>query len=383
MSERNGNKNGFLKIGALFFLAGIVLFVIGFSMLGLDFVKLDGTKYSEVDKSVDVTGLTGLEVDFGYSDLIVVPSEDSTNLTVKGFIASDSTLDITTENNKLKVKLETNYKWWIPVIFNSGSKRTLTVSVPKGVFEWFDLLVDSGDITVGSGDDIVGGFENLSNLKTVAYSGRINITDIKAKTIDADSKSGSLFLGQIVSETIKADCLSGKITMTDVTASKQMNVSLSSGSTTLTNISVGEAAGKTGVLTVKNLSGAIRINNSIIHGTMTINNSSGSTTLNEVKTESLSITSQSGTVTLTNIKCVTAKGKNSSGDFRLTRLDAEEIDLYCASGGIKGSIVGQLSDYRISTQVSSGSSNLNSTTSGDRSMILKVSSGTIRIDFVQ
>ena len=87
-----------------------------------------------------------------------------------------------------------------------------------------------------------------------------------------------------------------------------------------------------------------------------------------------------------NLVKVSAEGNisahNSSGGIKLEDLKAGgDINLSNTSGSIKGSILGKQSDYKIRSEVTSGSSNLSNSDTGSRELNAKVTSGSIKIEF--
>ncbi|MDD6035626.1 MAG: DUF4097 family beta strand repeat-containing protein [Lachnospiraceae bacterium] len=171
---------------------------------------------------------------------------------------------------------------------------------------------------------------------------------------------------------------SGSINISDA-KSKEMYVYNTSGSIRLTNASVAgdvQVSGTSGGIKVEkmtcgnclveNTSGSIKLNDVTADGNVTTENSSGSITLNDVAAD--------GNVTT----------KNSSGSVRFENLSATgDIRMSNTSGSIKGSIVGDESDYSITAINTSGSCNLNNSTSGSKLLHIENHSGSIKVKFTK
>lgn len=349
MNEKTKISNIALKIGLILLCVAVVIFLTGFAMMEFDTSKLNNINLIEVDEQAEVNGLTKLEIDFDESNIAIVSSNDDF-ATIKGFRDERAELIITTEGDTLKISLQLDIKWYIYIgFFNFSNERLITISLPKNIFEVFNIVNMSGDIDIS-------GF-NLKTLKIDDKSGRVSAVNISAATIDINCTSGKITLQNILSDKMDLHCTSGN---TNVTSTKI-----------------------TGNLNAQSLSGKVYIYDTIIGGTLTASCTSG-----RVEVESAEIAGEvnlrntSGKTYITNVKCSKLTAKSTSGGVRLSKLDAEDINIECNSGSVTGTIIGQVSDYRISSSVNSGGSNLPSTTTGTRSLIVKVTSGSISISFV-
>lgn len=119
-------------------------------------------------------------------------------------------------------------------------------------------------------------------------------------------------------------------------------------------------------------------------GILEVENTSGSITISDIRSKELTARNTSGSIELKN---VTADGnvtaKNVSGSIRFDRLSAtKDITMTNVSGSIKGSIAGSERDYRITAINTSGSCNLNNSTSGSKALYVKNTSGSIKIEFI-
>ena len=142
-----------------------------------------------------------------------------------------------------------------------------------------------------------------------------------------------------------------------------------------------DVAGST--VNVENTSGGIELDN-VKGEAISVKNSSGGIRLNDVESDTdVNVSNSSGSISLAS---VTAGGNvdagNSSGGIKLEDLKAGgNINLRNTSGSIRGTIVGNKSDYKIRSEVTSGSSNLDDSDSGNRELNAKVTSGSIKIEF--
>lgn len=118
--------------------------------------------------------------------------------------------------------------------------------------------------------------------------------------------------------------------------------------------------------------------------TVNIQTTSGNTTIRDCLVEgATTIRSTSGSVRLENSDLVgNLSTTMTSGSLYLDRLMLQgNTKLKATSGSIRGDIKGKKDDFIITASVSSGSSNLDNTSSGDKQLDVEVTSGSIRIDF--
>lgn len=136
-------------------------------------------------------------------------------------------------------------------------------------------------------------------------------------------------------------------------------------------------------LNVNNQSGSIRIEN-VSAENASVRNSSGSITLENVTAQKVYAHGHSGSINLYGVKADSFDITNGSGSINLENIDASKsINLVNTSGGIRGSIVGAKEDFATIVNITSGSTNLENTRSGEKELNIKNTSGSVKIEFVK
>lgn len=177
--------------------------------------------------------------------------------------------------------------------------------------------------------------------------------------LDVQNTSGSINVSDVRSKELSAHNASGSICLTNVSVDGDVRVSGTSGGIKVEKVTCGNGL-------VKNTSGSIKLSEVMSDGNVTTENSSGSITLNYVTAD--------GNVTT----------ENTSGSVRFEKMSTKgDIRMSNTSGSIKGSIVGDESDYSITAINTSGSCNLNNSTSGSKELHVENHSGSIKIEFVK
>ena len=197
------------------------------------------------------------------------------------------------------------------------------------------------------------------NLDFESYKIRIEMPQKLAGELKIDNKSGSVDLENLnIGKDIIANISSGSLRADKVTTNQNMSVMARSGSVKANDILVKEDAKldlSSGALTIQNFEAK----------NVETNISSGDVHLSNVKAED-------------KIKC-----DANSGTMSIDKLDAgKKIDISSESGSIRGSIVGEMSDFTIHTTVASGNSNLpESMEGGSKQLDINARSGNIKIEF--
>lgn len=134
-------------------------------------------------------------------------------------------------------------------------------------------------------------------------------------------------------------------------------------------------------LKIKATTGSVDLNNvnaddvdlSCTTGSIVIKNS----TINHL----LDISATTGEVKLNNVICTKITGNCTTGDIKAEDLTCPYIDFNVTTGSIKLNLIGQKSDYKITVHTTLGDSNISSTSSGDKTLILKTTTGDIKVYF--
>ena len=108
----------------------------------------------------------------------------------------------------------------------------------------------------------------------------------------------------------------------------------------------------------------------------------GYITFDHVNADQIDVTTDNGGIKLKHTQGKIVKGKTQNGVISCERLTSEDISFQVSNGSISGSIVGEYWQYSVETKVHNGSCNLKDSESGDRKLYVRVSNGSIRMEFV-
>ncbi|MBR4725168.1 MAG: DUF4097 family beta strand repeat protein [Lachnospiraceae bacterium] len=199
-----------------------------------------------------------------------------------------------------------------------------------------------------------------------------------AGVLDLHCTSGRITLTDMSAGSLKSECSSGAFRASNVGIGYEANITCTSGSVKLENMAAGDItatassgcvvidnARSVGGLNAKTTSGVIKINNTYVVKNLIAKNSSGSIRFGNVVVD--------GSIA----------AHNTSGGVHFESLKAGgNIKLKTTSGSIKGSIVGNESDYSILSKTTSGMNNLDNSRTGSRQLDAHATSGSIKIEFI-
>lgn len=199
-----------------------------------------------------------------------------------------------------------------------------------------------------------------------------------AGMLDLRCTSGRIMLTDITASSLKGNCTSGAIRGENVSIGNEAQLSCTSGSIKLDNFKAGE-------ITISDQSGCVLVDNIRADGSLSVSTTSGVISIkNTDVSNNISAENNSGSIRFEN---VTADGsvnaRNTSGGVHFEMLKAGgNIALKTSSGSIKGSIVGNKSDYSILSKTTTGMNNLDNSRNGSRTLDANATSGSIKIVFV-
>ncbi|MBP5554617.1 MAG: DUF4097 family beta strand repeat protein [Lachnospiraceae bacterium] len=220
------------------------------------------------------------------------------------------------------------------------------------------------------------------------FAGKVNIS----------STSGNILAETIHTSSLDLRNTSGNIRIYDVDTATDAKLSNTSGS-----INVDTLVCKN--LTASNTSGGISIENSNIYEKLDTKCNSGDISIRSVSVkEGARLSTTSGTRYLENVtaeylNCDGSSGSlkavdvtvqydfsssTTSGSVTLERVEAGSgFKISASSGDVRGTIVGNEDDYKISADTSSGSCNLNDSNEGTKKLTVSTTSGSVNIDFTE
>ena len=129
--------------------------------------------------------------------------------------------------------------------------------------------------------------------------------------------------------------------------------------------------------------GAIKISRVNAAGTLDCDSSNGRIVLSDARAETIIAKTSNASINLSNLTAINIKADTSSGSIDITGLEiGRELRLDTSNAGISGTLPGKISDYNITSLTSNGSNSLpDKLDGGDKTLIIKTSNGSIRLEF--
>lgn len=216
--------------------------------------------------------------------------------------------------------------------------------------------------------------------------------------LDLESTSGRILTESMSVSSLDLSNTSGGISVQDTASEGKINLTTTSGSIHIENT---ESTG----ITASNTSGGISIDDSSVRGDITLNCNSGSVNLGIVTAEGdIKVSTTSGTRTLTDVIAENISTNATSGSLKAVRVSANDSisssatsgttrfeELYAGrsikinsnSGSVNGSITGSEEDFSIIANTTSGSCNLNNSRSGEKTLDISTTSGSVNVTFAE
>lgn len=280
-----------LIIATIFVAAGLAIWIIGMSVLGWDFERLDTTTYTAKQYSAGESApITHIIIDVDSYPIQVTRGE---SVELKYYESTDSDVTITEEKGVLRVHERYRFDPFKNGMFNVGrSSHKYLLAVVSGVT--FDITSNNGDVTFDGVD-----FE----------------------TFEIDSTNLNLTFN---------DCHIGSM---DVHAT---NADIELKQCTVNTVAV---RGSNHDITLKNCKGA----------SARFTGTNATVEATDCEYDSFSVDSTNPDVNITRGTYGTIKLHGTNGDFALKRVKAEIIDLSATNLDADVSILGIASEYSISS----------------------------------
>ncbi len=213
---------------------------------------------------------------------------------------------------------------------------SVTVEATSGSLKVEDIRAEELTVSASSGSVRVNNVEVAGDAKIKTTSGSIKANSVKCKDLSSGSSSGSNELKEAEAKNIKVTATSGSIRCYDLTAVRNIELS----------------------------------------------NSSGSIRLEDSQAEKIVAKNSSGGHDYTNVKADLIYGEATSGSLKFSGLEiGKSGEFHATSGTVRGNIRGSEDDFSIITETGSGSSNLPNTRSGEKTLDITTTSGSIRVSF--
>lgn len=111
--------------------------------------------------------------------------------------------------------------------------------------------------------------------------------------------------------------------------------------------------------------------------------STGSVNAEEITADSVTAKATTGGVSLSDVVAKKIYGECSTGDVEVFDIESEDITLKATTGDVEGNIIGEMKDFTIVSDTSTGDNNLPSDLSGGKYKLdVKTTTGDIEIDFL-
>ena len=189
-----------LTVAAVLVVAGALAFVIGMSILGWDFARLDGAEYTAMNYAVQSENeVTRVELDV---DSFPIEISRGDAVALDYYDASNSDVSVACENGVLTVREQYKFKPFETGLFGIGRggrkyRLTLTDEVTASVFKG-----NNSNVT------LIG--MTLDELTVESVNAVMVLTDCNIKTLSIDSTNLTLTvknceLGAITADSVNAD----------------------------------------------------------------------------------------------------------------------------------------------------------------------------------
>lgn len=306
------------KIIIISFILGATLTIVGLvtsgGFSGVENIFFAKDNYEERRIEIE-DNITNLNIEVSVKTLEVKPSETNSSYIIYNHNFKKDNVSTTNDQTNTKIKIKRNYFKFPWVDYQPGSYKYETATLYLASDK-----IDSLNIKISSGKLVINNL-NLQDLNINVSSGSLILKDLNVlNDLTFKVSSGKTTLTNITALNLKGTSGSGNITGTNLEANL-IDIKASSGSVKLNNI-------KGDQLNLKVSSGRVTINESLIKKSI-INSSSGNVYITEkrVKGElTFKITAKSGTIYLYGTKYQQVTDTT-------TNLDSYEITV--SSGNVK------------------------------------------------
>ena len=213
---------------------------------------------------------------------------------------------------------------------------------------------------------------NFINFNTEEQYIKIYVTENQYANIN--SASGGIEIKNVNIDGI-IECESGGLSINGSEADS-IDIKVSSGRTTLdyvkyNSIKTDQDSGKfvisncdAGTINSRSISGGVDFEN-VNSDTIEVNVTSGGIHFNDVDAKSANLKATSGSVSLQGCEITDLTGDSNSGGFKAEDTKIDTANLKVTSGGLHLDLIGDVNDYDFDLKVSSGSVNINDEKKGD------------------
>lgn len=327
----------FLAITGIVCAVGLIIALIGFAMVGFDFVKLDlDEDYTEKVFTVSDSEISSVKVDIDLMKVKICYRQD--------------------DKNEIRITYYENNKHKPTVTTEDG---TVILNDRKGFI-----------INLFSTDGIFSGIKR-SKLETVVEIPKNNKTlKINIETSNAKITVNNLNADSLYLETSNADIdISGEFT--DDVYCKTSNASINGENIKAHTVNFDTSNGSCNAETV--------LSHSLEFGT-----SNASINISSINSDSVRLDTSNNSINLGDtIANDSFYAQTSNGNINTKGIDSDKIELDTSNGSIIATIIGKEKDFRIESGTSNGNDNISGrgNDSASKSLLAYTSNGNINIDF--
>ena len=208
---------------------------------------------------------------------------------------------------------------------------------------------------------------NVSVILPKSFNGSLDI-DVSTGFIEAD-------LSGVTVDNFSSNATTGDTKITNVTTVGNAEFHCSTGRITASTINAG------GTLDIKCTTGGVTFENVIANDKLTAEGTTGSVKLLNVKAKETVVKETTGDATL-NVDCNDLNVKSSTGKINFTVKNADKITVKCTTGDVKGLIYGDITEFDIYRDTTTGGCNLPIQTVGKgKSLKVETTTGDINVKF--
>jgi hypothetical protein len=322
---KNTAKKVGLILGCGFVLLGIVLMIAGLSISHFDMDRL----YQRENQHFQNTYETPQKIfaDLDDADIMVYTGNtDQVNV-----IADGIELDVSQRaDGTLLIKNKSNWRKWYEFVELDWRTANVKIEVPTEYQGSLTLQSDYGKVNLQ-------GLTVSGNLTVEKDDGALSVIECKVGgDMVLKQEYGATVLDQIAAKNLKLDFSDGNAELSHLTISEQMEVEGETGSLDLENVTA-----KSGLLGLED--GSMELNNTQYQGRVFMELEYGSIGLNDVT--------------------------------------AQLLDFDVEDGDIEGILLGTKADYKVSTQIEDGESNLKTSHEGAKEIRAKIEYGNLNLRF--
>lgn len=296
------NTNGALILAGLILFAGLLVGIIGLSMLGFDFTRLDTTRYESKEHKIS-DDFDKISIEANTADVKLELSDDEECRAVCNE-SEKAKFSVSAENGTLTVREVDNRKWYDRIGFNFTT-GCVTVYLPRSEYSYLEIETDTGDCHISNQLSFEHAKLKTDTGDTLFYASVLNMLEITTDT--GDIRLEDIYCGSL---RISADTADVTLKSLEVTESVQLETN--TGDILFKDSTFKEA-------TIKSDTGGVTFTGVIILGVLNIETDTGDINLILSDADSIRIKTDTGDVSGSLLSGKDFKTDTSTGDVDLPK----------------------------------------------------------------